>query len=108
MYDAEQGAWPKDFLWLNAFTDIPRPVCSSDGYYAPVQYLHGMAYCADQHGNRIEEYELPIHEAENMTCSRFSFIKVKLLAKIMVQRSKTLQCKSLAITFKIIIAKLYF
>lgn len=46
----------------------PRPVCSSDGYYDTVQYSGGMAYCADKYGNRIEDYELPIHEAQNMNC----------------------------------------
>ncbi|KAK8402363.1 hypothetical protein O3P69_000644 [Scylla paramamosain] len=48
--------------------EVPRPVCSPDGYYAAVQYLAGKAYCADRNGNRIEDYELPIHEAGNMNC----------------------------------------
>ncbi|XP_050738234.1 uncharacterized protein LOC127009320 isoform X5 [Eriocheir sinensis] len=49
--------------------EASRPVCSPDGYFAPVQYLRGMAYCADKNGNRIEDYELPIHEAGSMTCN---------------------------------------
>ncbi|KAG0717884.1 hypothetical protein GWK47_053554 [Chionoecetes opilio] len=48
--------------------EAPRPMCSTDGYYATVQHLNGKAYCADMYGNRIEDYELPIHEAKYMNC----------------------------------------
>ncbi|MPC31203.1 hypothetical protein E2C01_024486 [Portunus trituberculatus] len=57
---------------LQYLSEVPQPVCSRDGYYAAVQYLAGKAYCADRNGNRIENYELPIHEAENMNCREFT------------------------------------
>lgn len=75
MYKSEKRAQLKDFQCMNnynAFPDVPRPECSPDGYYAPVQYLHGMAYCVDKHGNSIEDFKLPIHKADDMTCSKLN------------------------------------
>ena len=57
---------------LQYISETPKPVCSPDGYYAAVQYLAGKAYCADRSGNRIEDYELPIHEAGNMNCRKLT------------------------------------
>ncbi|KAK3877004.1 hypothetical protein Pcinc_018257 [Petrolisthes cinctipes] len=46
-----------------------RPVCTPDGYYAPVQQLGNTAYCSDLHGNLIEEFSQPIEQTKEMTCN---------------------------------------
>ncbi|XP_045581277.2 uncharacterized protein [Procambarus clarkii] len=45
-----------------------QPICTPDGYYAAVQYGGKDAYCADLHGNQIENFRQPITTAQNMNC----------------------------------------
>lgn len=70
------------YACLQYLSEVPRPVCSPNGYYAAVQYSAGKAYCADRNGNRIEDYELPMHEAGNMNCSKFTRFRVMVFTSI--------------------------
>lgn len=59
--------------------EVARPRCDYSGHYSPIQRIGSNAYCVDPSGNVIENFTLPLHQSERMTCNcaRRSYIMEK-------------------------------